>query len=287
MELLRALGALAEDAGPAQTRIATALELPALPTPADYTELFAFALYPYASVYLDAQGMLGGDARDRIAGFWRALNLTPPQDPDHLTTMLAFYSGLADAEAAEPDAVRRGAIAHARRAFFWEHLASWLPVYLMRVSSLAPPAYAAWATVLSAAMIAEASQLGTTGMPGRNSHDLPLHLRLAPSLADPSQDFDEFVAGLLAPVRCGFILVRSDLRRIASDLGIGLRHGDRRFALDTLLAEGRAATLRALADHALSAARDHAALDSIWGPTREFWGDRATRSSVFLLELAG
>ena len=158
MELLRALGALAEDCGPAQQRIAAGLGLGELDA-AEYTELFSFALYPYASVYLGAEGMLGGEARDRVAGFWRALGLVPPQEPDHLATMLALYAQLVERAAAEEDELRRAAIERARAAFFWEHLASWLPVYLSKARTLARGAYLHWADLLARALENEAHAL--------------------------------------------------------------------------------------------------------------------------------
>ena len=90
MELFRALGSLAEPPAAVGREIADALDLGSLPDPAAHSYLFDQQLPPYASVYLGPEGMLGGDARDRIAGFWRALDLTPPGESDHITTMLAF-----------------------------------------------------------------------------------------------------------------------------------------------------------------------------------------------------
>ena len=45
--------------------------------------------------------MLGGEAADRVAGFWRALGREVPGEPDHLSALLGLYAGLADAEARE------------------------------------------------------------------------------------------------------------------------------------------------------------------------------------------
>ena len=89
IELVRTLGVLAEAPNSGTGSVAAAIGLPA-PTPDDYTDAFVFQLYPYASVYLGAEGMIGGEARDRIAGFWRALRLTPPAEPDHLTALLGL-----------------------------------------------------------------------------------------------------------------------------------------------------------------------------------------------------
>ena len=64
-EALRALAVLLEAPRPEHAAIAAALELPAHPTPDEYTSLVVFQAYPYASVYLGAEGMLGGDAVPR------------------------------------------------------------------------------------------------------------------------------------------------------------------------------------------------------------------------------
>ena len=60
MELFRALAALAEAPGPEHVRLAELLGLPGRPDPVEFTELFVLQLYPYASVYLGPEGMLGG-----------------------------------------------------------------------------------------------------------------------------------------------------------------------------------------------------------------------------------
>src|SRR3712207_633531 len=124
MELFRALASLVEPPNEAAARVAEPLGLGPPPGAAEHTELFVVQLYPYASVYLGAEGMMGGEARDRVAGFWRALGQTPPADADHLSAMLALYARLAELERDERDAARRASWRSARRAFLWEHLAS-------------------------------------------------------------------------------------------------------------------------------------------------------------------
>ncbi|MGB6001692.1 MAG: molecular chaperone TorD family protein, partial [Thermoanaerobaculia bacterium] len=122
MEVFRALASLIEPTGPESQRLADLLELGPLPDGPQLSELFLFQLYPYASVYLGAEGMMGGEARDCIAGFWRALALDPPAEPDHLAVMLALYARLAELEDAAEDNRQREAWRQARRAFLWEHL---------------------------------------------------------------------------------------------------------------------------------------------------------------------
>ena len=286
MELLRALGAIVEGPGEAQARLAEAAALPAPPDAAAHTELFRLQLPPYASIYLGAEGMLGGEARDRIAGFWRALGAVPPAEIDHLTTLLAAYASLVD---------RDGAVAGdtagpptpwrtARHAFFREHLASWLPAYLIRARELGAPFYRAWADALGEALAAEAEALGPATSP-------PAHFAAAPPLADDDLATPEALAdALLAPARSGMILTRRDLRAGAERAGTGLRQGERRFALAWLLRHEPAGALAWLAAEAERQAGgwEAAASSPEGSPLRdvlEHWRDRA-RSTARVLDRA-
>jgi TorA maturation chaperone TorD len=257
VELLRALAVLTEEPRSETARLAGLLGLDGPPTPAEYARLFGLQLYPYASVYLGAEGMLGGEARDRIAGFWRALGLTPPAEPDHLATLLAGYANLAESPPA-------------RAAFLWEHLLSWLPAYLDKLRGLAGPAYAGWADRLREVLAADARVLPA---PPR----LPLHLREAPALPGENDGRDTWVAALLAPVRCGMILTRTDLGRAAADLGLGLRAGERRFALAALLDQRAPDVLAWLAREADAWRAAHAAWQPVTGDVARWWAGRAEK----------
>lgn len=272
-EVLRALGVLAEPPSDGTARVAAALAVEAPPpTATDYTNLFVFQLYPYASVYLGPEGMLGGEARARVAGFWSALKLTPPAEPDHLAALLGLYAALASDASAEAR--------HARRALLWEHLLSWLPPYLEQVERLGTDFYARWARLLGAALLAEARQLGP---PAR----LPLHMREAPAAADPREEGGEaFLGALLAPIRTGMILVRSDLRRCAHDLELALRVGERRYVLRALLSQAPGAVLRWLSTEATTWTARHRGRPEVLGPVSEFWATRSEAAAVLLAELS-
>jgi TorA maturation chaperone TorD len=280
VELFRTLGALAEPPAPGQRALAELLELGPPPGEADHSDLFLFQLYPYASVYLGAEGMLGGEARDRVAGFWRALGQAPPAEPDHLAALLALYARLAELEAAAGDASGRERWRHARKALCWEHLASWLPVYLVRLAELAPPFYRRWGEVLAEALAGEAATLGPPA-------GLPLHLRAAPAMVDPrAGDGEAFLAALLAPARSGLILVRSDLARAARELNLGTRIGERKFVLRALLGQDGPATLGWLAAEARRQAGLHRGLPAPFVRLAAFWTARAEAAATLLGELA-
>ena len=238
MELLRGLGALAETAGPDTDRLADALGLEAL-GPADHTELFTLQLPPYASIYLGEQGMLGGEARDRIAGFWRVAGSTPPAEPDHLAALLATYASLVEGETAavETDPWRR-----LRHAFFWEHVASWLFPYLARAEEVAPQAYRPWVELLAMTLSQEARRLDAPSQ-------LPAHLREASPAAEEDEG-EALLGALLAPARSGIILTRRDLAGAAETLGLGLRLGERRYIMENFFNQDPLATAGWLAEEA-------------------------------------
>ena len=258
IDLLRALGAYCDEPSAA---VAAALELP-LPTASDHSELFTFQLYPYASVYVGAEGMLGGDAADRVAGFWRAVGLAPPAESDHLVALLGLYTAFAQ---------ERGERArHLRHALLWEHLLSWLPAWLARAAELAPEPYARWASLLEGVLVAEAEELGPPAA-------LPLHLRLAPPPGG--------VEALLAAVRSGVILTRADLSRAARELGLGIRHGERRYALQALLAQDEPSVLGWLAGEARRQSAIYRSLAPAWRPIIDHWASRGGAAAAELSRL--
>jgi len=236
---------------------------------------------------------MGGDARDRVAGFWRALGEEPPTEPDHLAALLGLYANLVEAEK-ENEAAGR-----ARAAMLWEHLACWLPPWIDKFREIATPAYGAWATLLAELLREEARR--TPPLEG-----LPLHLREAPALPDPrdvhggsrprrqnldkevsAQDRDgavDFIPALLAPVRSGMILTRSDLARMASVLGLGVRAGERAYALRALVDQDGEAVVGWLKEEASGWAKRHEATNELDPEVAAFWIERARRTERTLAE---
>lgn len=280
MEVIRALATLAEPPHPAHAPIAGALGLPGLPRRAHHTELFLFQLYPFASFHVGADGMLGGEAADRVAGFWSALGREVPGEPDHLSALLGLYAGLSDAEAGEPAGPRRVLLRESRKALLWEHLLSWLPPYLHAVREIAHPFYRRWSEILRAALFSEAEALGA---PDR----LPLHLREAPRLEDPRDSGGGvFLRHLTAPVRTGMLLTRADLARCADDLGLGRRAGERRFVLKALISSSPEGALGWLAGEAARWRAVHRGYRAEAEAVSRFWTSRADAARRLLVELS-
>ena len=292
MELLRALAVLAERPTVEHDRLADLLELSVRPSEDAWTATFLLQLFPYASVHLGPEGMLGGVARDRIAGMLRTLQATPPPEPDHLPVLLVAYADLLGRAEGSPD----GRAAHGARTLLHEHLLSWLPLWLARVEALGTAPYDEWAVLLADVLRAQVE-----GAPEPDV--ISTHLRAAPPVDDPravdddAGDHDErgrpqgagraLVEQLLVPVRTGMVLTREDLRRASLELGVPGRIGERRYVLEQLLGQDTAGVLRWLADHAVTTTGE------AWTPwrallpsTAAWWTQRAAATAVLLEDLA-
>jgi hypothetical protein len=276
-EAFRALGVLAEPPGPHHARLAGLLGLEP-PSRSDWTEAFVVHLVPHASIYLSADGMLGGEAADRVAGFWRALKLPVPSDPDHLTALLGVYATLLEAEAGDVPGPSRALLRQAATALLHEHLLSWLLAYTSAMIDIGPASYATWAALLRDALIAEAAARPDLAAPGQ----LPLHLRDVPALPPGASSVDDVMAVLLAPARSGIVLARGHLGRAAHHGSLGLRLGDRRRMLRSLLEQEPRATLRWLVAHARQWELRHRADGHDVGAAAAFWADRAASTAAWL-----
>lgn len=271
-ELLAALGSVCD--GPCRAELAACLGLGSPPPAADHTEVFLLQTHPYASVHLGAEGMLGGPAADRVAGFWRAIGVAPPHPPDHLALLVAGYARLSE-EADVGDGRSALAAERAAAVLAWEHLASWVPVYLGAVRSLGNPFYGAWAELLLEALVDELLRVG--------EDSLPTPLRVAPGTLSEGWDRTDLVAGLLAPARSGMAVTRADLGRACRELGVGLRQGERAYLLGAMLDQSPRASLAWLSAHARTWAARHRGLRATsLDPVASWWETRARRTAEVL-----
>lgn len=276
-EIVRALGAWCEPPTRHSPVVAEALGLDRAPEPDEFVAVFVLQLYPYSSVYLGAEGMLGGEARDRVAGFWRALELIPPPEPDHLAALLGLYASLIDAIDDEPGRARVVLLERARAALLWEHLSSWLDPYLHKMDG-APDPCAGWAKLLRAVLAVEEAR--TPPPP-----ELPLALREAPGLPDDESPLREWTQALLAPVRSGMILTRADLARGARQIGVGVRLGERAFILRSMLEQDACAVMGWLASEATTWIEVHEQARSGHYEVARWWAGRARHTAAVLRNL--
>ena len=287
-ELLRALGSVAMESPPASDSSCEALGLPRWER-YEHTNVFVLDLPPHASVYLGGEGGIGGTVADAAAGIWRAMGLVPPDEPDHLGALLALYAHLGESVARCTTAAAPERLRHAMRVILWEHLWTWCPSYLGALA--AGPADGspakAWAALLDAALKREASLSEPPSV-------LPSVLGGAPAPISADPSLDELLDTLTATVRSGFIVTFTDLSSAAKQVGVGLRRGERRFALRSMLEQDPGGTLSWMAEHARLWESWHTAAsfgpDGNPGPGQliaEWWASRAAHTATVLEMVAG
>ena len=243
-ELFRSLGAVVLTPPPGNAAVCAALNLP-IPTGAEHTDAFVLSAPPHGAIHLGPEGKLGGEGLDRIAGFWRVLGLQTPEDADHLGALLMLYAELGEAEHSASEQRGRAQLHRARAVLFHEHIWSWAPGYLLAVNELGIAAVTAWARLTEEALRAEYANLGAAEM-------LPLALRAAPPGMDTADSLDETLDALVTPIRSGVVLTYRDLAKCGHQVRVGLRRGERRFAMRAMLEQNAPATLTWLAQHARS-----------------------------------
>jgi hypothetical protein len=275
-ELFRSLGAVVLTPPPDNSALCAALDLP-IPTGVEHTDAFVLSAPPHGAIHLGPEGKLGGEGLDRIAGFWRVLGLRAPEDADHLGALLMLYAELGEAEQGASAAQVRSQLRRTRAALFHEHIWSWAPGYLHAVTELGITSVAAWAQLTEGALRAEYTDLGPAEM-------LPLALRAAPPGMDAADSLDETLDALVAPIRSGVVLTYRDLAVCGGQVGVGLRRGERRFALKAMLEQDAAATLRWLGDHARRWSERSAARTA--DDVSAWWSHRAANTARVLETLA-
>jgi hypothetical protein len=157
---------------------------------------------------------------------------------------------------------------------------SWQPAFLEKAIEIGPSPFRDWGRLLKSALVAEAASLSPPDV-------LPLHLREAPGLPNKeTASLDELVSAILAPVRCGMVLTRSDLQRAGRELGLGVRAGGRRFVLGALLEQDATAIMDWLGAEAERwTGLYHSYADSL-GSIATFWANRASQTASFAAQLS-
>lgn len=276
-ELFRAVGAMTMVAPTAGDCIAVTLGLRPF-SASEHTDLFVLSLPPFAGIHLGPEGKLGGEGTDRVAGLWRVLGLDPPSDADHLGSLFALYAELGEAADHTTSDRSRERLDHVRAALLWEHLWSWVPGYL-DAAAHEEAAAEPWVRLTRRVLRRE-----TLLTPDANA--LPLALRAAPKALEEDIDYEDLLDALTAPVRSGFILTYGDLAVAARRLGLGLRRGERRFALKAMLEQDASATLTWLSNHARRWAARHRCRPTVLADPSPWWEERALHTSDVLKILA-
>lgn len=216
----------------ATPELAEALPMPfsADEAAADYQHLFGFNVFPFASVFLDPEGMLDGPVTDYVRRqFQRAGCPTPltGEAPDHLGQELTLLAFLARAEAGawidglptEAERIRR-----LERRFMDEHLLGWLAAFTQAVRDEGFPFFTVLAELTLDLALEHRSALGDGGRPASQRFTLP---EPPPLLDDPGTGLKDIAAYLTTPPWAGLFLSRDAITRLGRHAGVPRGFGDR------------------------------------------------------------
>jgi TorA maturation chaperone TorD len=269
MHLFSSLGEIIEAPGTEQARLARMLGLPGEPDRHEFTNLFVVQLFPYASIYLSSNGLAGGAPRKRAAEYWTLVGRIAPPEPDHATALLKLYGALHPT--VHGDFLSVSSATEKRRAVFWESIAPWLPMYLLRMRELGTTLYKAWSDVAFDVIEAEAAQLTAPAVTTSFLASAPM----SPPVSEPAA----FIDSLFAPAVSGLILCRVDLGRCAATNHLTLRMADRRHTLKMLLTEDTSAVCAWLHAEIMRQAENLRRLPDALAPVRAHWVQRAEASA--------
>lgn len=195
-----------------------------------HTWLFAFNIYPYASVYLDPSGMLDAPWSGFVSGVYRALGFEVAPGaglaaPDHLAALLEAMSVLLEREGEADDDLAAERSRHGQRTLLAEHIAPWLPSFLPAICRVDRGFYAALAGLTQEVVLDHARELfgGPDTVPA------------SPSVLEPSAEASPGLQRLLFRALSGLYLSRADLTGLGLHLALPVRFAERRFMLDHLV----------------------------------------------------
>lgn len=197
---------------------------------AAHHRLFHFAVFPYESIFLHPDSLLGGEIAAAVSDFYQRAGFTPPTEtlPDHVGLELTLLSFLTGAEAGN-DAP---AWQVWQRHFLDWHLLRWLPALVQAVRQQGHPFFTALADLALAVVLDHRAALADQPPAATPTFRLPAPPDL---LADAHTGLAEIAGYLLTPACSGIYLSRDDIGRLAQAQGLPSGFGGRHHMLTNLL----------------------------------------------------
>lgn len=232
---------------------------------AEHHWLFGLELRPYASVFLDPEGRLGGAVTDDAQGHLSTVGLGPPrtgEPPDHLGHELGFLGGLTEAELGALERSDAGGVRQIRavaRSFLEGHVLWWTPHACLTLERLGSPFWSRVAGLVLAvvtehreAVVGEAASslpvLGFRGPSAGASGGAPwigtkgaapppfgLDGPAPDPLSDPSTGLARLARFLTSPPESGIYLGGADIRALGRGERLPVGFGGRSRILTNLL----------------------------------------------------
>ncbi len=201
-----------------------------------FTWLFEFNVYPYASVYLDPSGMLNAPWTGFVTGVYEALGLQPSdtQLADHLSVLLEATAALLERELKATSALSAEQTRHAQRVILLDHLLPWLPVFCNTISRIDTGIYRQLCASLQDLVCEHSQNLIEAKPKPFTFYNQGENQELD---NDKSQsEAEKHLRYLLTTAQSGLMLSRKDIIQAGQTLQLPIRFAERRFMLQNLIA---------------------------------------------------
>ena len=205
LDIIQGIPALAEHAEPANDESWAA----------EHQRLLGFNVPPYASVFLEESGYLGGEVSSGVGRSFREGGFSVAGmgvTPDHLGDELTFLAFLCDKNIRyEQDGETEGQkrvemhLAH----FLWDHLLQWLPMFSETMQRQRNAFYQAMASLTLELIVDHAGSLPTPETTRKEIEDTA-----------PIEGLRSLARFLTRPVACGFYLSREQIADIGRRIDV-------------------------------------------------------------------
>lgn len=206
---------------------------------ADHYEVLGINVFPYESVFLGTESVMGGAVAANVASAYEQAGFTVDpgraEDPDHVGSELKFLSRLCQGEAKAWEGELRSEASHLRglqRLFLDKHLLRWLLMLKQALRQLGHPFYEALAELAWELVLSHREDLATDS----SNELLDLALPAGPRPINPDEaGVREIAEYLLTPAISGFYLSRDDIGRLARAHRLPRGFGSRQDMLTNLI----------------------------------------------------
>jgi len=188
-----------------------------------HQSVFGFNVFPYASVFLENDGKMGGEIGERTARMYAAAAFFPTggEAPDHIITQLEYCAFQSNNSDAVNDSLAR---------FLDREMLSWVPAFAFAVYRQTDGYYAELLTALLKVLIDE------------RAFTEAKFERPRPGSEKAREDVSsvrDLAGHFTTAVRCGMFLSRNDISELARNVRVPAGFGSRQQMLTTLFDSSR------------------------------------------------
>lgn len=205
---------------------------------ADFQHLFGFNLFPYESLFVGDEGLLGGRGSEQVAAIYQQSGWTAPQTvpADHIGAELAFLAFLCQQETVAWRLDDPGRVNHWQQQqyhFLQTHLARWIGPLTIAITQQQTPFFINLAHLIMALLNQHYGQLNTASF-ARPSL-LAGYPQSTIALDHEQTTLNDITTYLLTHCYSGFFLSRDVIGQMGQAVGVPAGFGSRHQMLSDLL----------------------------------------------------